>query len=334
MQLSPTHFIYKNTIFPSSSLDFILIKHINLAEFFSFMKLSVIFPVYNEEKGIADMLIRTKRVLESMNISFEILVVNDGSTDKTEEIAPNIRGVKVLSHQRNRGYGAALTTGFTAAKGEILCCLDADATYPPEEIPRLYKYLIEHDVEMVSGARLLGKCKGMPFVRKIGNYMLSSIATFLIGKRIYDLSSGMRVFKKSMLDDILPLSNDLDFTVRMTLKTAAKKIKFKELPIQYDEREGISKLSISRHGKMFLQSILYITRDYNPLRLFFPISFFFILIALINIIQLLIRRMLGEMSISLTNGLVITGMLGLFGLQILFFGVVADMIAALRNNQR
>ena len=297
------------------------------------MNLSVIFPAYNEEKGIAETILRTKNVLQQMNLSFEILVVNDGSCDNTAEIAQKL-GVKVISHSRNKGYGAALTTGFNAAKGKILCCLDADATYPPEEIPKLYSYLIHNDVEMVCGARLLGKCKGMPFIRKIGNHILSYIATLLLGKRIYDLASGMRLFKRTMFEEILPLSNDLDFTVRMTLKAAAKRIRFKELAIRYDERAGMSKLSISRHGKMFFQSILYVTRDYNPLRLFLPISFFFIIIALFNIFQLLIRRMMGEVSISLTNGLVITGMLGLFGLQILFFGVIADMIASMKNNQR
>lgn len=297
------------------------------------MKLSVVFPAYNEEKGIAETILRTKRMLEAMNIPSEIIVVDDGSTDQTAEIARKLN-IKVFSHQRNKGYGAALTTGFTLAKGDILCCLDADATYPPEEIPRLYKYLVEHDVEMVSGARLLGKAKGMPFIRKIGNSLLSFIATILLGKRIYDLASGMRIFKRSMLDDIFPLSDDLDFTVRMTLKAAAKKIKFRELPIRYDERSGTSKLSISRHGRMFFQSIIYITRDYNPLRLFVPLSFFFILLAVFNMFQLLIRRMLGEVSMSLTNGIVITGLLGLFGLQILFFGVIADMIASIKNNQR
>lgn len=296
------------------------------------MKLSIIFPAYNEEKGITETILRTKRVLDAMKIPSEIIVVDDGSTDKTAEIARKLN-IKLLSHPRNKGYGAALTSGFTMAKGDILCCLDADATYPPEEIPRLYKYLLEHDVEMISGARLLGKAKGMPFIRKIGNRVLSFIATILLGKKIYDLASGMRLFKRSMLEDILPLSNDLDFTVRMTLKAAAKKIKFKELPIRYDERSGTSKLSISHHGRMFFHSIIYVTRDYNPLRLFVPISLFFILLAVFNMSQLFVRRLFGEVSISLTNGLVITGMLGLFGLQILFFGVIADMIAHIRNNK-
>ncbi len=296
------------------------------------MDLSVIFPAYNEESGIFGVLQKTKKILQQMDISYEIIVVNDGSKDKTAEKA-QAAGVCVISHTNNKGYGAALLTGFTAAKGKILCCLDADGTYPPEEIPGLYHYLITRDMEMVSGSRLSGACRGMPFIRKVGNYTLSWIATIMLGKRIYDLASGLRVFKKNMLQDILPLSNDLDFTVRMTLKSAAKKIRFKELPIRYDERSGESKLSVSKHGRMFFQSILYVTRDYNPLRLFVPISIFFITLAFFNILQLAIRRIGGEVSISLTNGIVITGILGLFGLQILFFGVIADMIASIKNNR-
>lgn len=300
--------------------------------FFFVMELSIVFPAYHEEKSIVHVLHRTKRVLANMPISSEIIVVDDGSTDKTAALA-RAEGVCLISHKRNKGYGAALQTGFAAAKGKILCCLDADGTYPPEEIPLLYHYFVTHDVEMVSGARLLGKCKGMPLIRKVGNHLLSLIASFLLGKRIHDLASGMRIIKKETLHDLLPLSDDLDFTVRMILKAAARRMKFKELPIQYDERDGLSKLSISKHGHMFFQSILYVTRDYKPLRLFVPVSFFFLSLAFLNAAQLFLRRLFGELTFSLTNGLVITGGLAIFGLQIFFFGVLADMIASIREEK-
>jgi glycosyltransferase involved in cell wall biosynthesis len=301
--------------------------------FFFSMRLSIIFPAYNEEKGIQECLQRTKKVLAALPFSSEIIVVDDGSKDKTFLFAKQEK-VNVIKHTRNKGYGAALLTGFSAAKGEILCCLDADGTYPPEEIPKLYSFLVTHDVEMVSGARLLGACKGMPTVRKFGNHILSFIASILLGKKIYDLASGMRlIYRKTLFEEVLPLSQDLDFTVRMTLTCAAKKIKFKEIPIAYHDRKGISKLHISTHGNMFLQSILYITRDYNPLRLFVPISFGFIIIGIINIVQLLLRRLMGELSTSLTNGLVITVAFILFGIQVLFFGILADMIVTIKQKR-
>ncbi len=294
------------------------------------MRLSVIFPAYNEERGIQDVLRRTKKVLVALPFHSEIIVIDDGSRDATARLAKEEK-VYVITHTRNKGYGAALSTGILAAKGEIICCLDADGTYPPEEIPRLYNYLVTHNVEMVSGARLLGPCKGMPFIRKVGNSILSMIATVLLGGKIYDLASGMRIFyKKTIVEELLPLSQELDFTVCMTLKSIAKRIPFKEIAIIYDERKGNSKLQISKHGKMFFQSILSVTRDYTPLRLFIPMSLFFIIAGMINIIQLSIRRIFGELSMSLTNGLVITGMLILFGVQILFFGILADMIASIR----
>jgi glycosyltransferase involved in cell wall biosynthesis len=297
------------------------------------IKLSVIFPAYNEEKGITEVLIRTKAVLKKIKISSEIIVVDDGSRDQTA-IRAHAQGVVVLSHKRNKGYGAALLTGFLAAKGELVCCLDADGTYPPEEIPKLLHYFETKDLDMISGARLLGKCKGMPFIRKVGNIILSWIASLLLGRRIHDLASGMRLLSKKTLVDLLPLSDELDFTVRMMLKAAAKKMRFKEVAIRYDERAGDSKLQISKHGNMFLQSILYVTRDYRPLRLFLPVSFFFILIAVLNAGQLLIRRILGEMTMSLTNGLVITGGFLLLGIHIFIFGILADMIASLKDQKR
>jgi glycosyltransferase involved in cell wall biosynthesis len=293
-------------------------------------KLSVIFPAYNEEKGIVDVILRTKDVLKKMKISSEIIVVDDGSRDQTAALAQGQK-VVVLSHKRNKGYGAALLTGFVAANGEIVCCLDADGTYPPEEIPKLLHYFETRDLDMISGARLLGKCKGMPFIRKVGNIILSWIASLLLGRKIHDLASGMRLLKKKTLMDLLPLSNELDFTVRMMLKAAAKRMRFKEVAIRYDERSGASKLQVSKHGKMFFQSILYVTRDYRPLRLFLPVSFIFIFIAVLNAGQLLIRRILGELTTSLTNGLVITGGLLLLGIHIFIFGILADMIASLKD---
>jgi glycosyltransferase involved in cell wall biosynthesis len=297
------------------------------------IKLSVVFPAYNEEKGITDVILRTKEVLKRMNISSEIIVVDDGSKDQTAVLARAAK-VVVLSHKRNKGYGAALQTGFLAAKGTLVCCLDADGTYPPEEIPKLLHYFETKDLDMISGARLLGKCEGMPFIRKVGNTILSWIASLLLGRRIHDLASGMRLLRKQTLIDLLPLSDELDFTVCMMLKSAAKKMRFKEVAIRYDEREGSSKLQISKHGNMFFQSILHVTRDYRPLRLFVPVSFFFIFIAVLNAGQLLIRRILGELTTSLTNGLVITGGLLLLGIHIFIFGILADMIASLKDEKK
>ena len=227
----------------------------------------------------------------------------------------------------NKGYGASLKDGFDAATGNVLCCLDADSTYPPEEIPKLYHYFLSHpDTDMVVGSRLKGHCKGMPLIRKIGNKILAKFASIMLKTNIVDLASGMRVISKKKYKTLLPLSDELDFTVKMTLKCAAKKMKMAEIPIDYDERRGDSKLSATKHGYMFFKTILHITRDYDPLRIFLPLSLFFMILGFISAIQLLVRRIILGLSLELTNGIIIAGVLILFGFQIFFFGILADII--------
>ena len=295
------------------------------------MELSVVIPAFNEERGIGATLDELKAVLKSMAGSSEIILVDDGSSDRTAAIAL-AKGVKVISHSTNRGYGAALAAGFSAAKGRVLACLDADGTYPPSELPKLYAALRKSGAEMVVGSRMAGKNEGMPLLRKFGNRILSNFASFMLGVRVSDLSSGMRVLPKETLQKLLPLSHELDFTVNMTLEAASQKMLVVEVPIDYRHRAGESKLSASRHGLMFLKSIIRVVRDYEPLRLFLPISGFFVLVGVLGMLQLLARRLGGEQSTSITNGLIVTGALVLFGLQIFFFGIIADMIAS-RNKK-
>lgn len=289
--------------------------------------LSIILPALNEEKAIGITLDRINNTLKESRTNAEVIVIDDGSKDRTAEIAKS-KGVRVISHRVNLGYGVSLKDGFDSAKGDILCCIDADSTYPPEEIPKIYNYYLTHDVDMVVGSRLKGRCKGMPFIRKVGNKVLSRFAGMMLETRISDLTSGMRIISKKRYKSLLPLSNNLDFTVKMTLKCAARKMKVVEIPIEYDERRGVSKLSATKHGYLFLKTILHITRDYKPLKIFIPLSLFFISIGLISAISLFIRRILVGLSMEITNGIVIAGVLIIFGFQIFFFGIIADMIAS------
>ncbi|MBW3015143.1 glycosyltransferase family 2 protein [Candidatus Woesearchaeota archaeon] len=289
--------------------------------------LSIVLPALNEERAIGKTLDRINRMLELSKIDAEVIVVNDGSKDRTAEIAKN-KGAKVISHKRNLGYGAALRHGFQAAKGKIICSLDADSTYPPEEIPKLYKIYLKRNVDMVVGSRMLSGAKGMPLIRKIGNKLLATFASIMLKTRIVDLSSGMRVISKEDVSKLFPLTDELDFTVKITLEYAAQKKRILEVPIKYEERKGKSKLSSTKHGYMFAKNILHITRDYNPLRIFIPISLFFIITGAIWVLNLIVQRLLFGVSINLTNGLVVTGAWILFGFQIFFFGILADMIAS------
>ena len=128
-----------------------------------------------------------------------MLVVNDGSRDKTAEIAAGIEGVRLISHPKNRGYGAALKTGFNAATGELIGFLDADGTYPPEYFPKLCTVAM-NGADLVIGSRMAGAESNMPVTRRVGNFFFATLLSLISHQRVTDSASGMRVFKKSTLE--------------------------------------------------------------------------------------------------------------------------------------
>ena len=157
--------------------------------------ISVIIPAYNEEAAIKSQIEAIKRVLLARDIPHEIIVIDDGSTDKTAEIAGQ-HGVVVLRHHSNRGYGAALKTGILSASYEIIAIIDADGTYPPRFLPEMLD-LIE-DFDMVVGART-GVNVHIPFIRKLPKWMLNRLANYVTGTKIPDINSGLRVFHRSVV---------------------------------------------------------------------------------------------------------------------------------------
>lgn len=134
--------------------------------------LSVVIPAYNEEAGISEIAHRvlgTKEDLAKIGVNnLELIVVNDCSRDRTAAIVSEIEGVKLIDHPENKGYGAALKTGFCQAQGELIGFLDADGTYPPEYFPQLCQAALK-GAELVIGSRMAGASSQMPFVRRLGN---------------------------------------------------------------------------------------------------------------------------------------------------------------------
>lgn len=232
------------------------------------MMLSVIIPAYNEADGISAIIERVlaiKPALASAGVDeLELIVVDDGSTDLTFEIASK-EDVCVIRHKHNRGYGRALKTGFNAARGELLGFLDADGTYPPEQFPKLCEGVLLGG-ELVVGSRRSGAESQMPVVRKVGNFLWSNLITALTGQRVTDPATGMRVFRKKTLVQLYPLPDGLNFTPVMSTRAINEQIKLLEIPIPYSERVGRSKLGVVSDGFLFLNSIILTAMSYNPSR--------------------------------------------------------------------
>jgi glycosyltransferase involved in cell wall biosynthesis len=232
--------------------------------------LSIVIPAYNEENGIAKIASRVLSVepaLKKVGVDqLELLVVDDGSRDRTAEIAAGIPGVWVIRHPKNKGYGAALKTGFGKASGELIGFLDADGTYPPEYFPQLCQAALEGS-DLVIGSRMAGEESKMPFTRRVGNFFFANLLTLLSHQKVTDSASGMRVFRREILEQIYPLPDGLNLTPVMSTRAVHEKIKIEEIAIPYSERVGSSKLSVIRDGRIFMQSMLWTVLLYNPVRI-------------------------------------------------------------------
>ena len=177
--------------------------------------LSVVIPAYNEEHGIAEIACRVLSICPDLIKAgvdqLEVLVVDDGSKDRTAEIASKIAGVILVRHPQNKGYGAALKTGFSKASGELIGFLDADGTYPPEYFPQLCLAAL-NGMDLVIGSRMSGDDSKMPLTRRIGNFFFATLLTLLSGQKVTDSASGMRVFKSEILERVYPLPDGLNLT--------------------------------------------------------------------------------------------------------------------------
>ena len=234
--------------------------------------LSVCIPVYNEEGSIAETIQRclaTRASLSDAGIPhFELIVVDDGSKDGSADQVRRFPEVRLIQHPVNRGYGAALKTGFAAATFGLIGFLDADATYPPEQFPALCRAILERNADLVVGSRMAGADTRMPFVRRLGNRFFAVLLTLLGRTTVTDSASGMRVFRREALGLLSPLPDGLNLTPVMSARAIHERINVAEVPIPYEERVGRSKLSVTRDGLRFLKTIVWTVLAYNPVRVF------------------------------------------------------------------
>jgi hypothetical protein len=282
--------------------------------------LSVVIPAYNEENGIADIVERVlsvKQPLAEAGVTeLELIVVDDGSHDRTADIVAGYPGVRLIRHAANQGYGAALKTGFSNATGDLLAFLDADGTYPPESFPQLCRAAIEQNADLVIGSRMTGEESDMPVTRRIGNFFFANLISLISNHRISDSASGMRVLRRTVLPTLYPLPDGLNFTPVMSTRALHEGVKMVEVPITYSERVGRSKLSVVRDGTRFLNSIVWTAMNYNPVRILGGLGAAAVAIAAVIAAALVVMRLQGVTAL---------GPWGIFGLFAAGAGLVSGV---------
>lgn len=301
--------------------------------------LSIVIPALNEEDGIQVVLARTLSIgpqLAALGIqSLELIVVDDGSSDRTAELVAGTPGIRLIRHETNMGYGAALKTGFAAAQGEWVGFLDADGTYPPEHFPALWRAAQEQEADIVIGSRMAGADSRMPVVRRLGNLIFANLVSLISAQRITDSASGMRIFKKSILSRLYPLPDGLNLTPVMSTRALHEQLKIVEVPIPYQERVGRSKLSVVRDGIQFAQSIVWTALNYNPVRPLGIVGTLALGLAAIIGLGLIIARLNGITSVgplaafALFSALV----LAVAGVSILTLGISFNYFVALFHKE-
>lgn len=285
------------------------------------MRTSLVIPAYNEVEGLPLV------VREYLDVVDEVIMVDDGSSDGTFQAAQRLVGekVKLLRHEVNQGKVAALRTGVLQASGDVIIFTDADNTYPARYVPQLVQE-IEKGADLVLGARIQAR-ENIPAFNRLGNNIFSFLATYISCIRIKDSQTGMRAFRREMFDKLDVKAKGLEFETKMTVRAAKLGYKIVEIPIEYRERVGKSKLNPLKDGARMLTALLSVAYTETSLlsKMVLLPSIAFIFIGLITgFISIYEKVQYGVISHEFYP--IFTAFLILVGIQLISLGLIVDYL--------
>ena len=278
---------------------------------------SIVLPIYNEEAAIGDDLDLIKQTMDATGRPYEIIVVNDGSTDRTVEIVSSRSGVRLIHHEQNRGTGAARTTGIKAAQGDIIIMTDGDGTYPNQDMPKLLQSMEQCD--MVIGARTQEQGT-LKWLRTPTKWFIRRLAAYLTETKIPDLNSGMRAFKKDIALkylNILPNTHSWVSTITIAFLSDGYSVEY--VPIDYHRRKGRSKFHPIKDTYNYITLVVRAVMYFNPLKVFLPLSLFLFAIGGVKLIR--------DVIIYYFHVPTSTVLIMLTAVQLGAMGLLADLIA-------
>lgn len=274
--------------------------------------LSIVVPMYNEHEAINDELQRLTSTMEGFGRPYEIIVVDDGSTDNSAELVRQWDGVQLVQHPTNRGVGAARTTGLLAAQGDIVIMTDADGTYPDQDIPRLVTEMDEQQCDMIIGARRQ-EAGTLRWLRSPAKGFIRLLAMYLTRQRIPDLNSGMRAFRRDVALRYLrylPATHSWVSTITLAMMTNSHVVKW--TPIDYYPRVGRSTFHPIADTYNYLTLVIRTVMYFNPLRVFLPTSLLLFILGLAKTLyDNFVLHNIRESDVLILLSAVLVGMMGL-----------------------
>ncbi len=279
---------------------------------------TIIIPAYNEVEGLPVVL---SKLFAVINDTYEVIVIDDGSTDGTAEAAAGFP-CRVVSHKVNRGKGKAVQTGIAAARGEKIIVIDSDNTYPVQEVPRIARELTEFD--MVMASRVRGQ-QNIPAFNRLGNVVFRSLIRRLYGFKPHDPLTGLYGVKKASLMMMRLDSSDFGIESEITIKGARMGLKMAEIPIEYGGRIGMPKLRGLRDGYRIFRTIIKMLALYSPTVMFvLPGGILFSLGLMLLALLMSGPFSIGDLSLQVHSFIVAT-MVSLAGFQLGVFGFTLNL---------
>jgi len=277
---------------------------------------SVVVPAFNEEQAVGLVLDDIIAVMTPLGIPYELIVVDDGSTDQTRAICEARPQVTVISHPRNRGNGAARTTGVKAAKGRYIIMTDADGTYPISAFPQMIEELAHCDMVIGDREREMGTLK---WLRSLAKESIKALASYMTQAKIPDLNSGLRAMKRELALEFLPLlPKTHSWVSTITIAFLSSDYVVKWIPIAYYKRIGRSTFHPIRDTSNYLMLVVRTIMYFNPLRFFVPLT--------LTLLSVGFGKMIYDIFAYRFHFAPSTVMLVLTGIQVGAIGLLADLI--------
>jgi glycosyltransferase involved in cell wall biosynthesis len=291
------------------------------AETSAHIQATVIVPAYNEEAALPHVL---EEILSVVDSSYEVLVVDDGSRDGTRAVAGRYP-CRLISHEVNRGKGAAMRTGIQHAQGEKIIFIDGDSTYPATAIPEIVRQLGSYD--LVRCVRSDGR-DNIPLLNRLGNKLFDGLIKSMHRVEGDDVLSGLYGLHKQHLGKMRLGANGFDIESEIMIKAQAMKLQSHSLPIQYNERIGEKKLSPVRDGIKILMRVFSLAVKYNPFTLYVLPGLALWLLSLIMVFALSRGTLATPLAGLSTHTMIASAMGFLAGFQLVMFGCMVNLYAA------